>query len=193
MKASGNVFSAVAEERYRNSDVRDYVRKGANASRTSVSRLSVSGVSTIQLTDFCTMFLQVRLHHQHLMLQFALILAILGHFALGNSRLYAIQQSVAITWELIRQHFGTAPTTLVDKPCCDGFLSRIKHGIDAVHFALDNDDGGHVPALMTQADLILIGFWYSSCKLPITEEDLDDNRLPAVLKEHKNKPICLND
>ncbi|MGM7390094.1 kinase/pyrophosphorylase, partial [Acinetobacter baumannii] len=71
--------------------------------------------------------------------------------------------------------------------------------IDAVHFALDNDDGARTRHY-DKADLILIGvsrsgktptsiylslqFGIRVANYPLTEEDLDDNRLPAVLREH---------
>lgn len=77
-----------------------------------------------------------------------------------------------------------------------------KSRIDAVHYALDNDDGGKTRHY-DMADLILIGvsrsgktptsiylalqFGIRVANYPITEEDLDDNRLPKVLKEHKKK------
>ncbi len=77
-----------------------------------------------------------------------------------------------------------------------------KSRIDAVHYALDNDDGGKTRHY-DMADLILIGvsrsgktptsiylalqFGIRVANYPITEDDLDDNRLPKVLKEHRNK------
>lgn len=77
-----------------------------------------------------------------------------------------------------------------------------KSRIDAVHYALDNDDGARTRHY-DMADLILIGvsrsgktptsiylalqFGIRVANYPITEEDLDDNRLPKVLKEHKKK------
>lgn len=77
-----------------------------------------------------------------------------------------------------------------------------KARIDAVHYALDNDDGGKTRHY-DMADLILIGvsrsgktptsiylalqFGIRVANYPITEDDLDDNRLPKVLKEHKKK------
>lgn len=77
-----------------------------------------------------------------------------------------------------------------------------KSRIDAVHYALDNDDGAKTRHY-DMADLILIGvsrsgktptsiylalqFGIRVANYPITEEDLDDNRLPKVLKEHKKK------
>jgi regulator of PEP synthase PpsR (kinase-PPPase family) len=77
-----------------------------------------------------------------------------------------------------------------------------KSRIDAVHYALDNDDGAKTRHY-DMADLILIGvsrsgktptsiylalqFGIRVANYPITEDDLDDNRLPKVLKEHRNK------
>ncbi len=77
-----------------------------------------------------------------------------------------------------------------------------KSRIDAVHFALDNDDGARTRQY-DMADIILIGvsrsgktptciymalqFGIRAANYPITEDDLDDNRLPKVLKEYKNK------
>ena len=77
-----------------------------------------------------------------------------------------------------------------------------KERIDAVHFALDNDDGArtrHYDA----ADIILVGvsrsgktptslylalqFGIRSANYPLTEDDLYDNQLPKALREHKDK------
>lgn len=74
--------------------------------------------------------------------------------------------------------------------------------IDAVHYALDNDDGARTRNY-DKADIILTGvsrsgktptslylalqFGVHAANYPITEEDMDDLRLPGVLKEHKRK------
>ena len=77
-----------------------------------------------------------------------------------------------------------------------------KERIDAVHFALDNDDGArtrHYDA----ADIILIGvsrsgktptslylalqFGIRAANYPLTEDDLYDNQLPKSLRDHKDK------
>ncbi|ERL54845.1 posphoenolpyruvate synthetase regulatory kinase/phosphorylase PpsR [Psychrobacter aquaticus] len=77
-----------------------------------------------------------------------------------------------------------------------------KERIDAVHFALDNDDGArtrHYDA----ADIILIGvsrsgktptslylalqFGIRAANYPLTEDDLYDNQLPKALRAHKDK------
>ncbi len=97
---------------------------------------------------------------------------------------------------------GTAPTTLVGQTHAVTDSESYKSRIDAVHFALDNDDGARTRHY-DKADLILIGvsrsgktptsiylslqFGIRVANYPLTEEDLDDNRLPKVLKEHKNK------
>ncbi|WP_139851664.1 posphoenolpyruvate synthetase regulatory kinase/phosphorylase PpsR [Acinetobacter pullicarnis] len=97
---------------------------------------------------------------------------------------------------------GTIPTTLVGQTHAVTDSEYYKARIDAVHFALDNDDGARTRHY-DKADLILIGvsrsgktptsiylslqFGIRVANYPLTEEDLDDNRLPAVLKAHKNK------
>ncbi|MEG0487159.1 posphoenolpyruvate synthetase regulatory kinase/phosphorylase PpsR [Acinetobacter piscicola] len=97
---------------------------------------------------------------------------------------------------------GTPPTTLVGQTHAVTDSESYKARIDAVHFALDNDDGARTRHY-DKADLILIGvsrsgktptsiylslqFGIRVANYPLTEEDLDDNRLPAVLKEHKHK------
>lgn len=77
-----------------------------------------------------------------------------------------------------------------------------KARIDAVHFALDNDDGArtrHYDA----ADIILIGvsrsgktptslylalqFGIRAANYPLTEDDLFENQLPKALRPHKDK------
>ena len=74
--------------------------------------------------------------------------------------------------------------------------------IDAVHFALDNDDGARTKHY-DKADLILVGvsrsgktptslymalqFGVYVGNYPLTEDDFDDLRLPASLREYKSK------
>ena len=94
------------------------------------------------------------------------------------------------------------PTTLVGQTHAVTDTASYKARIDAVHFALDNDDGARTRHY-DKADLILIvvsrsgktptsiylslQFGIRVANYPLTEEDLDDNRLPAVLRPHKNK------
>lgn len=77
-----------------------------------------------------------------------------------------------------------------------------KERIDAVHFALDNDDGARTRHY-NAADIILVGvsrsgktptslylalqFGIRAANYPLTEDDLYDNQLPKALREHKNK------
>lgn len=77
-----------------------------------------------------------------------------------------------------------------------------KTRIDAVHFALDNDDGARTRHY-DQADIILVGvsrsgktptslylalqFGLRAANYPLTEEDLDGELLPKVLKPYKSK------
>jgi len=102
----------------------------------------------------------------------------------------------------LSDELGTQPTTLVGQTHAVTDSASYKARIDAVHFALDNDDGARTRHY-DKADLILIGvsrsgktptsiylslqFGIRVANYPLTEEDLDDNRLPAVLKEHKHK------
>lgn len=102
----------------------------------------------------------------------------------------------------LSDELGTLPTTLVGQTHAVTDSESYKARIDAVHFALDNDDGA-LTRHYDKADLILIGvsrsgktptsiylslqFGIRVANYPLTEEDLDDNRLPAVLKPHKNK------
>lgn len=76
--------------------------------------------------------------------------------------------------------------------------------IDAVHFALDNDDGARTRHY-DQADVILIGvsrsgktptslylalqFGLYTANYPLTEDDFDDLRLPDCLVPHKGQAV----
>lgn len=77
-----------------------------------------------------------------------------------------------------------------------------KSRIDAVHFALDNDDGARTRHY-DMADIILIGvsrsgktptslylalqFGIRAANYPLTEDDLYDNQLPKALRPYKDK------
>ena len=102
----------------------------------------------------------------------------------------------------LSEELGTPPTTLVGQTHAVTDSASYKARIDAVHFALDNDDGARTRHY-DKADLLLIGvsrsgktptsiylslqFGIRVANYPLTEEDLDDNRLPAVLRAHKQK------
>lgn len=78
--------------------------------------------------------------------------------------------------------------------------------IDAVNFALENDDGGRRQDYY-KADIVLIGvsrcgktptclymalqFGIKAANYPLTPEDLDTVELPEVLKPHRNKLFAL--
>lgn len=80
----------------------------------------------------------------------------------------------------------------------DKYVARI----DAVNFALDNDDGART-RYYDEADIILIGvsrsgktptclylamqFGIKAANYPLTEEDMNDSRLPELLKPYRNK------
>ena len=103
---------------------------------------------------------------------------------------------------MLSEELVTPPTTLVGQTHAVTDSESYKARIDAVHFALDNDDGARTRHY-DKADLILIGvsrsgktptsiylslqFGIRVATYPLTEEDLDDNRLPAVLRAHKQK------
>lgn len=74
--------------------------------------------------------------------------------------------------------------------------------IESVNFALDNDDGARTQHY-EQADIILIGvsrsgktptclymamqYGIKAANYPLTEEDIQDQKLPAILKQHRHK------
>lgn len=80
--------------------------------------------------------------------------------------------------------------------------SSYKIRIDAVHYALDNDDGARTRNY-PDADIILTGvsrcgktptclylalqFGLKAANYPLTEDDMDDLKLPKVLNENKDK------
>ena len=90
----------------------------------------------------------------------------------------------------------------VGKSHVGGDNAGYKNRIDAVNFALDNDDGSKIKHY-NQADIILVGvsrsgktptclylalqFGVKAANYPLTEEDLDNFELPDVLKPHRNK------
>lgn len=79
--------------------------------------------------------------------------------------------------------------------------------INAVHYAIDNDDGQHSSSY-EKADIVLVGVSRSGktptciymalqyglyvANYPLTEEDLNELRLPSSLVEHKKKLFGLN-
>ena len=90
----------------------------------------------------------------------------------------------------------------VGKSHAGGDNEGYKARIDAVNYALDNDDGSKIKHF-DQADIILVGvsrsgktptclymalqFGIKAANYPLTEEDLGSMLLPDVLKPHKKK------
>lgn len=80
--------------------------------------------------------------------------------------------------------------------------TRYDQRIEAINYALDNDDGARTK-LYDQADVILTGvsrsgktptclylamqYGIKAANYPITEEDIEDQKLPASLKPYRNK------
>ena len=78
-----------------------------------------------------------------------------------------------------------------------------KHRIEAINFAMAHDDGISSDGELAEADVILVGvsrsgktptslymalqFGIHVANYPLTEDDFDDLRLPASLREHKSK------
>lgn len=100
----------------------------------------------------------------------------------------------------LEQELGVKPANTVGKHTVDTLAYKTR--IDAVHFALDNDDGARTRQY-DSADIILIGvsrsgktptciylamqFGIRAANYPLTEDDLDVESLPKSLKEHKGK------
>ncbi|CAA0119307.1 Phosphoenolpyruvate synthase regulatory protein [BD1-7 clade bacterium] len=102
----------------------------------------------------------------------------------------------------LQVELGQKSTLTVGKAHGRAQDANYKHRIDAVHFAMENDDGAKT-RYYDKADVILIGvsrcgktptclylalqFGIYAANYPITEEDIEDLSLPKVLKEHKHK------
>lgn len=100
----------------------------------------------------------------------------------------------------LEEELGEKPNNTVGKHTVNSLAYKTR--IDAVHFALDNDDGARTRHY-DSADIILIGvsrsgktptciylamqFGIRAANYPLTEDDLDGESLPKSLKEHKNK------
>ena len=102
----------------------------------------------------------------------------------------------------LADELGTQPTTLVGQTHAVTDSESYKARIDAVHFALDNDDGARTTHY-DAADIILIGvsrsgktptslylalqFGIRAANYPLTEDDLYENSLPKALKPYRDK------
>ncbi|GAB3381276.1 kinase/pyrophosphorylase [Spongiibacter taiwanensis] len=97
---------------------------------------------------------------------------------------------------------GEKPSSTVGRLKNADYDANYKNRIDAVNFALDNDDGARINRY-DQAQIILIGVSRSGktptclylalqsgvfvANYPLTEEDLDDVRLPKALASHRER------
>lgn len=102
----------------------------------------------------------------------------------------------------LEQEMSTHSSYSVGKSHAISDRQAYKTRIDAVHFALDNDDGARTRHY-DQADIILVGvsrsgktptslylalqYGLRAANYPLTEEDLDGENLPKVLKPYKAK------
>ncbi|WP_250460841.1 posphoenolpyruvate synthetase regulatory kinase/phosphorylase PpsR [Microbulbifer litoralis] len=98
--------------------------------------------------------------------------------------------------------FGTDPAQSVNISHGIADDRRYSERIDAVHFAMDNDDGRRVREF-ERADVILVGvsrsgktptclylalqFGLRAANYPITEEDMDSTALPRILRPFRDK------
>ena len=85
----------------------------------------------------------------------------------------------------LEQELAEHSSYSVGKSHSIGHNSNYMERIEAVNFALDNDDGARTHKY-DKADLILVGV--SRCgKTPMTEDDMESLKLPAALLAHKHK------
>ncbi len=101
----------------------------------------------------------------------------------------------------LEQHLGVSASPVLHQT-----HGKANHGyearIDAINFAMDNDDGQTMKH-MDKADLVLLGvsrcgktpsslylsmqFGIKAANYPFTEDDMDDLKLPEALKRNKKK------
>ncbi|MDZ4294597.1 MAG: pyruvate, water dikinase regulatory protein [Hydrogenophaga sp.] len=102
----------------------------------------------------------------------------------------------------LEQELTSHSSYSVGKSHSIGHNSNYMERIEAVNFALDNDDGARTH-YYDKADLILVGvsrcgktptclymamqYGIRAANYPLTEDDMERLQLPAVLKKHKDK------
>ena len=102
----------------------------------------------------------------------------------------------------LEQELETKSTYTIGKSHAINQIDRYKARIDSVNFALDNDDGARTQQYQ-MADIILVGvsrcgktptclymalqYGIRAANYPLTEEDMEANDLPEVLKQHRSK------
>jgi len=101
----------------------------------------------------------------------------------------------------IKQELGIEPSDTIGRSRI-GESSDYEKRMEAINFALHNDDGVRTRHY-EHADVILVGasrsgktptclylamqYGIHAANYPITEEDIEDQKIPACLKEHKEK------
>ncbi|KRW58020.1 posphoenolpyruvate synthetase regulatory kinase/phosphorylase PpsR [Pseudomonas sp. TTU2014-080ASC] len=102
----------------------------------------------------------------------------------------------------LEQELASRSSYSVGKSHAIGQSSKYMERIEAVNFALDNDDGARTQHY-DKADLILVGvsrcgktptclymamqYGIRAANYPLTEEDMERLQLPAILKQHRHK------
>lgn len=106
----------------------------------------------------------------------------------------------------LEEELGEQPMSHVGKSHAHAAEEKSVLRIDAMNYALDNDDGMRVNRY-DQADIILVGVSRSAktptclymgmqygifaANYPLTEEDLENGQFPAALIDHKHKLFAL--
>ena len=102
----------------------------------------------------------------------------------------------------MQDYYGTTAQVAVGKGHSTGNNSDYQKRIEAVHYALDNDDGERFKEY-EHADVILVGvsrsgktpaclylglhFGVYAANYPLTPEDLEDGTIPKALKPYRHK------
>ena len=102
----------------------------------------------------------------------------------------------------LERELNTHSTYTVGKSHAINEVDKYRARIDSVNFALDNDDGARTKQYQ-HADIILVGvsrsgkmptclymalqFGVRAANYPLTEEDMEANDIPEILKKHRDK------
>ncbi|HSG02945.1 MAG TPA: pyruvate, water dikinase regulatory protein [Marinobacterium sp.] len=102
----------------------------------------------------------------------------------------------------LERELNTHSSYTVGKSHAINEVDKYRARIESVNFALDNDDGARTKQYQ-HADIILVGvsrsgktptclymalqFGVRAANYPLTEEDMEANDLPDILKQHRNK------
>lgn len=108
--------------------------------------------------------------------------------------------------EPLEQELGSKSTYTVGKSHSIASQASYERRIDAMNFALDNDDGART-RYYNEADIILVGvsrsgktptciylalqYGVKAANFPITEDEIQDQRLPEALRVHRQKVFGL--